>query len=849
MSNYFILDADRYIKADKVLTRGTSSYGNPKVTYYFTPASDGTATVYVAAPVGTMAAGTSLSVLNASGEVIFTKEFTKDVVVERNKITTLSPIKASEDWTDLGKGKFYDAFIWNVAKFPNQYAEVEIFYAAASGTARVINPYGTAATTFNYTPGGTVTPASEILTLNIDENGRVYFAPHITGVWWSANFVNGVEIDHPSDFSSLNTYGFNYVGKVDSNGVPTNVFLSPVYYGVSSNYWTGSNYVNNHPIEIIFPGAESLDVSAAVAFAEISDNTPAQPVAKVNVSWGNAYASASLVIAATAEEAAAAFTAGTGVVETTTVGQVSVNLPADAASGEYSVYARFFPASGVNPVLAQEIASEKFQYDRSDETWVDLGTGKFVDNNYWGVMGGSRGTFVNVSIIQNPNDASNYRIMNPYGVAAKQFGYSPAVATTPDEYLDITVLSNGKVTFKGHNTGIYNTSYKEAMYVNSPNEYLDRTGFSLDHNFVVKYASDGKPANIILAPVYNWPVSGYWTGTSYINSNDGIQIVFPGFNELDATVSLAFSELIDDNPAQPIAKVLADPGNAFASVDLVIAANATDAATALANAEMVTKATGTGEYEVKFPANAPSGNYYIYAKSYAADGVSTAVEGITVSTAIIYNRSDENLGITVEEVSGSYTSAATVNWVTQGTGYVSSDITAVIAPSDDDNAGNIMFTNFVEDGVLYAYLDEKTGKISIDAGQVLATYTFITGQDETTGDNITTDLDLVVHQFTISGSSLSPDTTNPIELVYKRDTKTLEVTSQEYLAIRLNRTGTSNFYNYYSIMTGGETDYIVFKKDETPATGSPSKVRGKNVRREARQNLVETVPVKANAGK
>ena len=67
MSNYFILDADRYIKADKVLTRGTSSYGNPKVTYYFTPASDGTATVYVAAPVGTMAAGTSLSVLNASG--------------------------------------------------------------------------------------------------------------------------------------------------------------------------------------------------------------------------------------------------------------------------------------------------------------------------------------------------------------------------------------------------------------------------------------------------------------------------------------------------------------------------------------------------------------------------------------------------------------------------------------------------------------------------------------------------------------------------------------------------------------------------------------------------------------
>ena len=813
MSNYFILDADRYIKADKVLTRGTSSYGNPKVTYYFTPASDGSATVYVAAPVGTMAAGTTLSVLSASGDVIFTKEFTKDVVVERNKITTLSPIKASEDWTDLGKGKFYDAFIWNVAKFPNQYAEVEIFYSAATGTARVMNPYGTAATTFNYTPGGTVTPASEILTLNVDENGRVYFSPHITGVWWSANFVNGVEIDHPSDFSSLKTFGFNYVGKVDNNGIPTNIFLSPVYYGVSSSYWTGANYVNNHPIEIIFPGAESLDVSAQVAFAEISDDTPAQPVAKVNVSWGNAYASASLVIAASAEDADAAFTAGTGVAEATAVGQVSVNLPANAASGEYSVYARFSPASGVNPVLAQEIVSEKFQYDRTDESWTELGTGKFVDNNYWGTMGGSRGTFVDVKIIQSPNDANNYRVMNPYGVAATQFGYTPSVATTPDEYLDLTVQSNGSVIFKAHNTGIYNTTYKEAMYVNSPNDYLDRTGFNLDHNFVVKYASDGKPANIILAPVYNWPISGYWTGANYISNNDGIQIVFPGFDALDATVSLSFSELADDNPAQPIAKVIVDPGNAFASVDLVIAANATDAATAFSNSEMVTTVTGTGEYEVKFPADAPSGTYYIFGNTKAAEGVSASVEGSVVSAQILYNRSDENLGITVEEVSGSYTATVTVNWM-DGNSYVSDTITAKIEESDDENAGNIMFTNFVEDGVLYANLDEKTGKIAIDAGQVMATYSFRTGSDETTGDPIYTDLDLVLHQFTTSGTSLYYDMTNPIELKYDRATKKLEVTSQEYLGIRLYNAGTSSHYGLYCIITGGgDDDYVTFTKD------------------------------------
>lgn len=841
ISNYLMV-RDGAIAMDDAWYSGTSKYGSNQLYFYFNKKDDNSASIYIPIPVGTLKAGSTISVIDAAGNTLFTKEFQKDVVVGRNKLVELAPFRGSEDWTSLGTGKYIDALVWSLAGFAaGEYVDVETYYAAASNSYKIVNPYGAAATKFNYTPAGAVAAPGSALIVSVDDDGYAYYDEHNTGVYYNKNFTDGVSLvmpyyyssNYPSSYASFGK-GANYVAKKNASGVAENIVLSPVYCAVSSNYWFGDTYIWAKTIQIVLPGATALNFDAAVAFVEIADDTPAQPVANVAVAIGNAYKQASVVIAADETAAAAALQDASAVTVVTAGGNASVKLPANAASGKYKVYASFVPADGVSELLAEVAVSEEFQYDRSDENWTEIGKGKFVDNNYWTSFGGSRNTYVDVDIIRNPNDATNYRVLNPYGVAATQFGYSPAVATTPGEYLNLVVSSDGSVYYDPHDMGLYNSTYKESTIIYSPLDYITRTGFNNDHNFVVKYASDGTtPANIILAPVYYWPISGYWTGTNYINQNDGIQIVFPGSEPIDASVALAYSDLADDTPAQPIAEVLVDPGNAFASVQLVIAADAAGASAAFADNSRVTVATGTGSYQVNLPADAASGTYYVFGITVPADGVSAKVAGSVVSDPFQYNRADEDLGITVDDIFGSYTADVTVNWM-DGNNYVDDTIDLVAEETDDDNAGDFRFTTFVENGSLYAWLDGRTGKITIDPGQVMATYSFWTDNDPDTGDKIYTDLDMVPHQFAISGTSLYYDMTNPIELRFDKDSKKIFVTSSTYLGIRLYYAGTSSAFGLYCILTGGGTDdYISFTKNETSSSAPKAAARKSQAQRKA----------------
>ena len=97
-------------------------------------------------------------------------------------------------------------------------------------------------------------------------------------------------------------------------------------------------------------------------------------------------------------------------------------------------------------------------------TWVKLGWGKFIDNFLFGkVIAANNGysdkidndipDYVPVLVEQNYSDNTQYRIVNPYGTAMTQFGYTPRSATTPDSYLNFTIDSEGAVTFDTHITG------------------------------------------------------------------------------------------------------------------------------------------------------------------------------------------------------------------------------------------------------------------------------------------------------------------------------------------------------------------------------------------------------------
>ena len=89
------------------------TYAVSYMEYYFQPASDGTASLLVPLPIGTMDAGTKIEVLDAEDKVLFSKTTKKAITITRNKITQLVSLSAKVDWVSLGTGLFGDHYSYN----------------------------------------------------------------------------------------------------------------------------------------------------------------------------------------------------------------------------------------------------------------------------------------------------------------------------------------------------------------------------------------------------------------------------------------------------------------------------------------------------------------------------------------------------------------------------------------------------------------------------------------------------------------------------------------------------------------------------------------------------------------
>ena len=381
LGNYLIVGSDRYIKNDKCLVRGTSSYGTRYVSYYFNKSAAGAATVYITVPVGTLAAGSSIDVFDDKGAVIFSKEFTKDVEIVRNKITELAPLKAKFDWVSVGKGKYKDAFLWNVGKFADEFVDVDID-VNEEGAYR-IDPYKAAKEKFSYTPEGTVSGPLPLL-ITIQPDGYVYYDETPSGIYggsyeyavsapyyWSSNY--------PSYYGSYGK-GNNFVAKYDSDGKPANIIMSPVYTSVTTSSFTADNYIWANTIQLIFPGASEIDIDAEIGFIEIADDDPAAPKVKFAAYLGADIESLQIATGATPDEAAAAITAGENVTTVTATGEVEVLMPANSPSGNYYAVAKVKAAAGLAPVVDRYITSSEFHYDNPD---ADLGLDESVLYGQW----------------------------------------------------------------------------------------------------------------------------------------------------------------------------------------------------------------------------------------------------------------------------------------------------------------------------------------------------------------------------------------------------------------------------------------------------------------------------------
>lgn len=365
------------------------------VEYYFEPVSDGNVSFMIPIPVGTLATGSTIYVLDENNGILFSKQFKKDVVVARNKITELASLSAKVEWVSLGTGKFGDHLSFN----PDYDQDVVIEQNAAEPTQfRISDPYAGYRTEIEYEPTGAEYGPDDYFYFEILQKGAsvegvtvthddlVWFSTYYTGIVNSSYGVDPILL-HPSywadDFPE-NTWLNSIVVKYQADGVtPANIQLAPVCFWITdpdagSGYWSSDSYLySNNIIEIKFPGAERIDLSAEVTYLEIADPNTEQAIALVEAEFSDAIASADLVIASSETAAAAAFAAGTAVTTVTAASDaIEVKLPANAPTGDYYVYMKTTPNASLGLTDAaiaagtQTVVSTKFHYTNAN---TDLG--------------------------------------------------------------------------------------------------------------------------------------------------------------------------------------------------------------------------------------------------------------------------------------------------------------------------------------------------------------------------------------------------------------------------------------------------------------------------------------------
>ena len=389
IAGYFAIDENDCITNESAIpgtyttqSGSTANYSNNNLWYGFTPAADGTATLYIPLPVGKLSAGTVIYVEDEDEEVLFQKKVKKDIIIERNKVTELVPLSTKVEWTSLGIGKFGDHYYYN----PNYDVDVEIQQNASEPTQfRLVDPYAGYRELLEYTPTGEEYGPDPYLYFRIMSKGETLngvTAEHDDLVYFDA-YYNGIIDDsygvdpflaHPSRWGlEENLWQHSIVVKYQSDGVtPANVQLAPIFFWLTepdegTGYWSGEGTLGyNNLIEIRFPGADRVDLDTKVAYVEVVDSNPAQAVALVSYSASDAIQSAKLVIAANEADAKAALADASRYTVATESDNYEVKFPANAPSGDYFVYAQTTVSPDLTPLCAQVVTSESFKYFNAD---------------------------------------------------------------------------------------------------------------------------------------------------------------------------------------------------------------------------------------------------------------------------------------------------------------------------------------------------------------------------------------------------------------------------------------------------------------------------------------------------
>ena len=288
------------------------------------------------------------------------------------------------------------------------------------------------------------------------------------------------------------------------------------------------------------------------------------------------------------------------------------------------------------------------------DVWRMLGRGMFVDH-FYGIPG------VNVSIEQNTENPAQYRVVNPYGSLLSSVGYvAPQEVTGPDSYLnlelleqgsdynELTVEESGRVGFDEHYTG-YVDNYYNVEVILAPG-YLFANAVYNDIRFsrVLKYAPDGEPTHIQLAPAYYYEGIGAYKSDLYMNNN--IQIAMPGYELLDLDAYIASVRVAPESTAAaPVIEA-----EVYIGADLVGRVGIGASQQEAENAARAAGPSQSGVVKFNLPANAPSGKYFVSLTTYL-EGESEA--WILAAGSVVYTNPDET-PLTVDDILGTYTATA-----------------------------------------------------------------------------------------------------------------------------------------------------------------------------------------------
>ena len=329
----------------------TGTDGSTMTYTVVTPNSDGKVDIYWPLPVGTLTKGAQFELTDGNQSTIYSVTTTKDVVIERNKITELAPVNA-QPWKVLGTAKYNDAVIFG----PGKYVDVTLEEDTENGGYRINNPYAVYISETGYTPSEAVTAASGYINFGLLKKGSTYAGITVTlddlvqfGAGVQTGFYSGdvpgmliksahtgIRLLNCTSFSSgqtLERISYSKVLKYQADGTtPANIQLAPLYY-TDTGYF--SWLTQNGNVQIVFPECSPLDLTAGFELGELAEtSTTAQPQYNATITLGTDL-TGEYVVSTTQAAALEDINAGKGIAASN--GETVVNLPANAATGTYVI--------------------------------------------------------------------------------------------------------------------------------------------------------------------------------------------------------------------------------------------------------------------------------------------------------------------------------------------------------------------------------------------------------------------------------------------------------------------------------------------------------------------------------